>query len=328
VAELQHRNFASKVLVYVFSRGHRVPEALHLENTISSPIEFSGVGLHSGAPVRMRILPAPAGCGVVFRRTDLDGFEITAVGRNVARVSYATSLMRQGVLISTTEHLLSALLGMGVDNVIVELDNLELPILDGSALPYTQAFRHVGLKAQRRRREYLRILKSVEVREGDKFIGVYPGDGYSVSYRIDFPVPIGRQGYVVDLATGAYEAEIAPARTFGFREDEQKLRDMGLIRGATEQSVIVLTREGVQNGPLRFRDEFARHKVLDLIGDLALAGHHILGHVVAERAGHAMHTALVSRLLRDRSAWQLVTLGAERPKRKTARAAAPSLVTA
>jgi UDP-3-O-[3-hydroxymyristoyl] N-acetylglucosamine deacetylase len=303
-------------------------DSSHLENTISSPVEFAGVGLHSGARVRMRLLPAPAGCGVVFRRTDLDGFEISATGRNVAKVSYATSLMRQGVLISTTEHLLSALLGVGVDNLIVEVDNLELPILDGSALPYTQAFREVGLKTQRRRREYLRILKSVEVREGDKFIGVYPGDGYSVSYQIDFPAPIGRQGYGVDLATGAYEREIASARTFGFREDEQKLRDMGLIRGATEQSVIVLTRDGVQNGPLRYRDEFVRHKVLDLIGDLALAGHHILGHVVAERAGHAMHTALVSRLLRDRSAWKLVTLGGERTRIKAARAAAPQLATA
>jgi UDP-3-O-[3-hydroxymyristoyl] N-acetylglucosamine deacetylase len=305
-------------------------ESSHLENTISSPIDFAGVGLHSGAPVRMRLLPAAAGSGVVFRRTDLDGFEITATGRNVAKVSYATSLMRQGVLISTTEHLLSALLGCGIDNVLVELDNLELPILDGSAQPYTQAFREVGLKGQRRRREYLRILKSVEVREGDKFIGVYPGDGYSVSYKIDFPAPIGRQGYQVDLATGGYEREIAPARTFGWREDEKKLRDMGLIRGATEESVIVLSRQGVLNGNLRFRDEFVRHKVLDLIGDLALAGHHILGHVVAERAGHAMHTALVSRLLRDRSAWELVTLDAEKSRARVKGSAVqrPSLVTA
>ncbi len=305
-------------------------ESSHLENTISSPIEFAGVGLHSGAPVRMRLLPAPAGSGVIFRRSDLDDFEIPATGRNVAKVSYATSLMRQGVLISTTEHLLSALLGCGIDNVLVELDNLELPILDGSAQPYTQAFREVGLKGQRRRREYLRILKSVEVREGDKFIGVYPGDGYSVSYKIDFPSPIGCQGYTVDLATGGYESEIAPARTFGWREDEKKLRDMGLIRGATEESVIVLCRHGVVNGDLRFPDEFVRHKVLDLIGDLALAGHHILGHVVAERAGHAMHTALVSRLLRDRSAWELATLDTEKAKTKpkVAPAARPSLAPA
>src|SRR5580700_8377063 len=197
----------------------------YLEQTVASAVEFSGVGLHSGAPVQMRLLPAPAGSGIVFRRTDLDNFEIPATGRNVAKVSYATSLMRQGVLISTTEHLLSALIGMGVDNVIVEIDNLELPILDGSAMPYVEAFREAGIKTQRRKREYLRILKTVEVREGDKFIGVYPGDGYSISYKIDFPAPIGRQGYIVDLATGAYEREIAPARTFGWREDEKKLRD-------------------------------------------------------------------------------------------------------
>ena len=135
--------------------------------------------------------PRPAGSGIVFRRTDLDNFEIPANGRNVAKVSYATSLMRGSVLISTTEHLLSALIGFGVDNVIVEVDNLELPILDGCALPYVEAFQRVGLKQQRRRREYIRILKEVEVREGSKFIGVYPGLGYGIDYTIDFPAPIG-----------------------------------------------------------------------------------------------------------------------------------------
>ncbi len=216
--------------------------------------------------------------------------------------------MRQGVLISTTEHLLSACIGMGIDNVIAELDNLELPILDGSGLPYVQAFHKVGIKIQRRRREYLRILRKIEVRENDKFIGVYPGDGYSITYEINFPTPIGRQDFTVDLAEDAYGAEIAAARTFGFREDERMLRNMGLIRGASEENAIILTRTGVQNGSLRFPDEFVRHKVLDLIGDLALAGHRILGRVVAERAGHAMHTALVSRLLADRSAWEIITL--------------------
>ena len=253
----------------------------------------------------MRLVAAPAGSGIVFRRTDLDNFEIPANGRNVAKVSYATSLMRGSVLISTTEHLLSALIGLGVDNVIVEVDNLELPILDGSALPYIEAFQRVGLKQQRRKREYLRILKPVEVREGSKFIGVYPGHGYGIDYTIDFPAPIGRDTFSGDLEAGAYAKLIAPARTFGFREDEAKLRDMGLIRGATDACVIVLTKDGVQNGPLRFADEFVRHKVLDLIGDLALAGHRIQGRVIAERAGHAMHTALVQRLLRDRSAWEL-----------------------
>ncbi len=292
-----------------------------LEQTIAGSILLSGIGLHSGAPVQMRLLPAPAGTGIVFRRTDLDNFEIPAIGKNVAKVSYATSLMRQGVLISTTEHLLSACIGMGIDNVLIELDNLELPILDGSALPYVQAFQSVGIKIQRRRREYIRILRKVEVRENDKFIGVYPGDGYAITYEIDFPTPIGRQEYTVDLAADAYGAEVAAARTFGFREDERMLRNMGLIRGASEANAIILTRSGVQNGSLRFPDEFVRHKVLDLIGDLALAGHRILGRVVAERAGHAMHTALVSRLMADRSAWDLITLPQLEVTRRPARAA-------
>jgi len=277
----------------------------HLEQTIVAPLEFSGVGLHSGAPVHLRLLPAPAGSGIVFRRTDLDNFEIPATGRNVAKVSYATSLMRQGVLIQTTEHLLSALIGMGVDNIIAELDNLELPILDGSALPYVEAFLSVGIRTQRRRRETVRVLRPVEVREGNKFIGVYPGSGYRILYTIDFPAPIGQQSACIDLAAETYGTYIAPARTFGYMADEKKLRDMGLIRGAGPESTIILGEEGPVNGPLRFPDEYVRHKILDLIGDLSLAGRRIEGHVVAERAGHAMHTALVSRLLKDRSAWEL-----------------------
>ena len=271
----------------------------------------------------MRLLPAPAGSGIVFRRTDLDNFEIPAVSRNVAKVSYATSLMRQGVLISTTEHLLSAFIGMGVDNVIVELDNLELPILDGSAQPYVEAFQRAGIRTQRRRRESIRILKPVEVREGNKFIGVYPGKGYRIDYTIEFPAPIGRQKTSVDLAAETYGALIAAARTFGYKADEQRLRDMGLIRGASTENAIVLGPKGPENGPLRFRDEYVRHKVLDLIGDLALAGKRIEGHVVAERAGHFMHTALVSRLLKDRATWELAAVPVEEAQEQSAHHASP-----
>ncbi len=279
------------------------------EHTIAAEVGFAGVGLHSGAPVGMRLVPAPAGSGVVFRRTDLEDFEIPANGRNVAKVSYATSLMRGSVLISTTEHLLSALVGCGVDNVIIEVDNLEVPILDGSALPYVEAFERVGLKQQRRRREYLRVLKPVEVRDGSKFIGVYPGEGYEICYKVDFPAPIGAGSFEGDLEAGDYGRLIAPARTFGFKEDEAMLRNMGLIRGVSDACAIIVSARGVENGPLRFRDEFVRHKVLDLIGDLALAGRRIMGRVIAERAGHAMHIALVQRLLRDRSAWELARVG-------------------
>ncbi len=272
----------------------------------------------------MKLLPAPGGSGIVFRRTDLDNFEIPAIGRNVAKVSYATSLMRQGVLISTTEHLLSALIGMGIDNVIVELDNLELPILDGSALPYVEAFTRVGIRTQRRRRESIRVLSPIEVCEGDKFIGVYPGSGYSIDYTIDFPAPVGHQHSSVDLAADTYGATIAPARTFGYRALEKQMREMGLIRGASPQNIIVLGTKGPENGPLRFSDEYVRHKILDLIGDLALAGHRIEGHVVAERAGHAMHTALVSRLLKDRSAWELACTPAKSVPAAAAKDDAPA----
>jgi len=265
--------------------------------------------LHSGAQVKLRILPAPAGTGIVFRRVDLDNFEIQAVGRNVARVSYATSLMKQGVLISTTEHLLSAFIGTGIDNAFVELDNLELPILDGSAWPFVEALRRAGIRKQRRPRTYFRICRELELREGNKFIAVYPSDSYSVSYTINFPHPlIGKETFRLELTNGQYLREIASARTFGSREDERAMRDMGLIRGASSENCIVLTRDGIENPPLRFADEFVRHKVLDLIGDLALVGKQILGSVIADRAGHAMHTALVSRLLRDHSLWEETTV--------------------
>ena len=280
------------------------------EQTVRTAVTCAGVGLHSGAPVTLQILPAPAGTGIVFRRTDLDGFEIEASGRNVARVSYATSLMKRGVLISTTEHLLSAFIGAGIDNAIVELDNLELPILDGSARPFVEMIQKAGIRRQRRTRTYLRIAREMELREGDKFIAVYPADSYSVSYSINFPHPkIGRQTFCVQLTNGSYLREIAPARTFGFMHEAEAMRQQGLIRGASTDNAIVLSRDVVLNPPLRFKDEFVRHKVLDLIGDLALIGKQILGSVVADRAGHAMHTALVSRLLRDKSYWEETTLG-------------------
>jgi UDP-3-O-[3-hydroxymyristoyl] N-acetylglucosamine deacetylase len=257
----------------------------------------------------MRIVPAPSGTGIVFRRTDLDGFEVEAISRNVARVSYATSLMKKGVFISTTEHLLSAFIGMGIDNAIVELDNLELPILDGSAKPFVEMIQKAGIRKQRRARKYLKICRELQMREGNKFIAVYPANSYSVSYSINFPHPlIGKETFQVELTNGSYLRQIAAARTFGSRQDEQAMRNMGLIRGASRENCIVLTRDGVENGPLRFSDEFVRHKILDLVGDLALLGKHLLGKVVADRAGHAMHTALVSRILRDKSLWEEVTL--------------------
>ena len=277
------------------------------EHTIASQVSLTGIGLHTGVPVNVTLQPAPARQGIVFRRTDLDGFEIEAQARHVARLSYATSLMKRGVLISTTEHLLSALAGAGVDNVTVEIDNLEVPILDGSALPFARAIARAGLRRQRTRRRYARILKPVEVVDGQKCIAVYPGDGFSVDYRIFFPHPLIKdQEYAFSFNGPGYQAEIAPARTFGFVQEVELLRQNGLVRGGSLENAIVLSQDGVINPEgLRFLDEFCRHKVLDLIGDLVMLGHPLIGRVVADRAGHAMHYALVSQLLRDKSAWEL-----------------------
>jgi len=279
------------------------------QTTIASPAGVSGIGLHTGVPVNVRMLPAPAHRGIIFRRTDLNNFEIEARASNVARLSYATSLMKRGVLISTTEHLLSALAGCGVDNVVVEIDNLEVPIMDGSALPFVRMIEEVGVRRQRARRRYAKILKPVEVADGAKRISIHPSDCFSVSYRIDFNHPlIGVQRLEFALDSGDYAAGIAPARTFGFAEEVETLRRNGLVRGGSLENAVVLTREGLMNPEgLRFADEFCRHKVLDLIGDLVMFGHPIVGHVSVDRGGHAMHYALAAQLLRDKSAWTLAT---------------------
>jgi len=280
------------------------------QQTIANPVSVSGVGLHTGVKVNLRLCPARANTGVLFRRTDLEGFTIEAHSRNVARVSYATSLMKKGVLISTTEHLLSALAGMEVDNVNVELDNLELPILDGSARPFVELINKAGIKRQRAKRKFVKILRPVEVIDGIKRIAVYPADVFHVTYCISFPHPlIGTQTIEFASGTSSYANEIAPARTFGFLEELEMLRKNGLIRGGSLENAVVLDRAGVVNPEgLRFPDEFCRHKLLDLIGDFSLLGHSLLGHVVAERAGHAMHAQLVSRLLREKQSWKLVSV--------------------
>ena len=277
------------------------------QHTIASPASMSGIGLHTGVKVTLRLTPAPTNTGIIFKRTDLDGFPIEATARNVARVSYATSLMKKGVLISTTEHLLSALAASKIDNVYAEIDNLELPIADGSALPFLKLIQQAGVRRQRATRNFARILKPVEVVDGAKRIAVFPSNTLRITYRIAFSHPlIGDQSMDFEPDSGNYETEIAPARTFGFFEEVEMLRKSGLVRGGSLENAVVLTRDGILNPEgLRFPNEFCRHKILDVLGDFALLGHPIVGHVVAERAGHAMHIALLSRLLRDKSAWTL-----------------------
>ena len=284
-------------------------ENQRFETSIQRPVEASGVGLHSGVPVRIRILPAPPSTGIVFIRTDLDNFQIPASWRWVQKVSYATSLMRQGVLVSTTEHLLSVFYSMGIDNAYIESDNLEVPILDGSGVEFVDLIRAAGIKQYRKRRKYLRIRRPVSVEGGGKRISIVPCDRFLLTCDVFFDHPrVGRQVLEMEVTPDRYADEIAPARTFGFEYELAQMRDMGLIRGATLENAICFDRTSVLNpGGLRFVDECCRHKALDLIGDLALIGKPLLGHVIAERAGHAMHFALVNRIMNDPTLYEIVT---------------------
>ena len=283
--------------------------SVRFETTLQRPAEARGIGLHSGVPVSIRILPAPPSTGIVFVRTDLDNFPIPASWRYVARVSYATSLMRQGVLISTTEHLLSVFYSMGVDNAYVEIDNLEVPILDGSGRPYVDLLRAAGLKSYRRRKRFLRIRRPVTVEAGSKRISILPSDRFLLTCEVFYDHPlIGHQALDMEVTPERYAEEIAPARTFGFAHELAQMRDMGLIRGASLENAICFDRETARNPEgLRFADECCRHKALDLIGDLALIGKPLLGHVIAERAGHAMHAALVARIMSDPSLYEILS---------------------
>jgi UDP-3-O-[3-hydroxymyristoyl] N-acetylglucosamine deacetylase len=276
--------------------------------TIQRPSEIEGVGLHTAAPCRLRLLPAPADTGIVFRRVDLDNFEIEAHVRNVARVSYATSLMKQGVLLSTTEHILAALYSCGIDNVYIELDGLELPILDGSSKPFIDMLAKTGTRRLRRRRKYLRVVKPLEFSDAGRKIGIYPCEEFRVHCYVDYNHPsVGPQEVEMSVNRETFSRELAPARTFGFVKDFPGLRAMGLIRGGSLENAVVLDDESILNGPLRFPDEFGRHKALDLIGDLALVGRPLKARIVAHKAGHALHTQLVTRLLADHSLWTETT---------------------
>jgi UDP-3-O-[3-hydroxymyristoyl] N-acetylglucosamine deacetylase len=277
---------------------------MRFQTTIREAVQTEGLGLHTAVRSRLRLMPAPADTGIVFRRTDLDNFEIEAHGKNVARVSYATSLMKNGVLLSTTEHLLAALYSCSVDNVYVNIDALELPILDGSAQPFVEMLKGAGTRQLRKRRKYLKVVKPLEIAEGDRQIGIYPADEFRVRCLIDFPHPlIQRQETEISVGSESFCQELAPARTFTFVDEIEKLRAMGLIRGGSLENAIVLTSDGLMQGELRFSDEFSRHKALDLIGDLALLGRPLKALVVAHKAGHALHTRLVTRLLAEPSHW-------------------------
>ncbi len=278
------------------------------QTTISETVETSGVGLHTGVDVNLRLRAAPANTGYIFVRTDLDNFEIPASVEYVSHCSYATTLMRRGVVLSTCEHLLSALRGSGVDNCFIDLDNIEIPILDGSSEDWIELLDEAGIKDLDEPRRILKILKRVDLDEDGRRMSIEPAENFEIECVIDFPHPfIKRQTYHFVLNNGSFGREIASARTFGFTHEIEMLRKANLALGGSLDNAIVLTEDGMLNEtPLRFDDEFVRHKILDIIGDVALLGLPVQGKITAEKSGHAVHAALISKLLKTEGAWEVV----------------------
>src|SRR3989475_7204899 len=280
------------------------------QTTVAEPVEVSGIGLHTGVPVSLRLLPAPPDTGYVFRRTDLGGFEIPATVESVAHCSYATTLMRTGVMLSTVEHVLAALRGCGIDNAFVDVDNLEVPIMDGSSEAFAEMIERAGVTEQSLARRALLVRKTVSASSGNRRITIEPSDVYEIDCTIDFPHPfIGVQQRSVTLDNGSFSRDIPSARTFWVIEEGEARRRANLISCGSLDNTDVLNQQRMLNETgLRFSDEFVRHKILDIIGDLALLGMTILGRVKAERSGHLLHAALMSSLLRNRAAWEIVDL--------------------
>ncbi len=287
------------------------------EKTIKKEVSFSGIGLHSGAPVTMRWLPAPAGSGIVFRRTDLGAFEIPASAAQIISTLYSTTIGMDGVQVQTVEHLLATLYAMGIDNLFVELDGEEVPIGDGSAAPFVNLLRQAEQVEQDRIKHYVNIIKPITLTdrietstsEVTKSIRVTPSTAFEVSYTIAFRHPlIATQSYVYRHSPEAFIREIAPARTFGFLKDVKRLLEQGLAQGGSLENAIVVDENKVLNAEgLRFHNEFVRHKILDLIGDLALLGMPIRGHVEAYHSGHTLHTQLIKTLRDDKSLFHLAS---------------------
>jgi UDP-3-O-[3-hydroxymyristoyl] N-acetylglucosamine deacetylase len=278
------------------------------QKTLKQKITANGIGLHTGVFVNLALKPAPPNSGYVFVRKDLDDFEIPASVEYISHCSYATTLMKNGVVLSTTEHLLAALRGAHVDNCFIEIDNIEMPIMDGSSEIFIELIERAGTVEQDAPRRFLQIRERVEIEQGNRRMSIEPADGYEIECLIDFPHPmIERQTYDFTLSNGSFVREISRARTFGFTQEIEMLRKANLALGGSLDNAIVLSENGMLNEtPLRFQNEFVRHKILDIIGDLALLGMPFLGKIRATRSGHSVHAALMSKLLKTRSAWEIV----------------------
>jgi UDP-3-O-[3-hydroxymyristoyl] N-acetylglucosamine deacetylase len=286
---------------------------LRLQRTIKNEIQFEGIGLHSGRSARIQLAPASVDSGVVFIRTDMNRAEIEAIASNTAAIGYATTLSRNGVSVQTVEHLLAALAGLGIDNVSVEIDAQEVPIMDGSAALFVRRIADAGIKTQKRPRPMIKVVKPIIVRDGNKQLAIWPSEAPSVSYFIDFNHPLLKeQSLHYQVSEENFLREVSDARTFGFLGDEDALRAKGLAKGASLDNVVVLGDDAVLNKEgLRYKDEFVRHKILDLVGDLSLLGMPIIGHIVAHKSGHGLNAQMVAKLLHNPQNWIVVNAAEE-----------------
>jgi UDP-3-O-[3-hydroxymyristoyl] N-acetylglucosamine deacetylase len=277
------------------------------QRTIRRSTSCAGIGLHSGGKVTLSLKPAPANFGIRFRRSDVNGFEVPATVGHIGGINYATGLSRDTVRIDTVEHLLAALVSLGIDNAIVELNSPEVPIMDGSAAPFIYLIQEAGVKTLTAPRRYMKVLRPISLSRGDKRIALYPSDHFKVTYSIAYDHPLLReQSRTLRLSESVFIDEIAPARTFTFLKEVEQLRQQGLALGGSLENAVVIGETGILNNALRFTDEFVRHKILDAIGDLALLGHPVVGHLVAHRGGHSLHTAFAAKVMADTDAWTLV----------------------
>lgn len=278
------------------------------QRTLRRQVACAGIGLHSGNKVTLTLKPAAADAGIRFRRSDL-GIDIPASVSHVSGTNHATGLSHNGAVVETVEHLLAAMTCMGVDNAVIELDHREVPVMDGSSAPFAYLIQEAGVRTLSAPRRYLKVVRPITLSRGEKLISLYPSDHFKVTYSINFDHPLLRhQSHTLRVDEHTFVDDIAPARTFGFLHEVEMLRQQGLALGGSLENAIVLSETGVLNNQLRYDDEFVRHKILDAIGDLSLVGYPIIGHLVAHRAGHALHTAFAKRILEERDAWKVVEL--------------------
>jgi UDP-3-O-[3-hydroxymyristoyl] N-acetylglucosamine deacetylase len=282
------------------------------QRTLKNVIRATGVGIHTGEKVYLTLRPAPIDAGIVFRRVDLDPVvELRAYPEAVGDTRLSSSLQNGDVSVSTIEHLMSALAGLGIDNVYVELTSSEVPIMDGSAAPFVFLVQSAGVSEQEAPKKFIRVLKEVEVKDGDKWARFDPYEGFKVSFSIDFDHPIfakSPQTAEVDFSTISYVKEVSRARTFGFMHELETLRGMGLALGASHANAIAMDSYSILNDDgLRYEDEFVKHKILDAIGDLYLFGHPLIGSFKAYKSGHALNNALLRELIKQEDAWEIVT---------------------